>query len=228
MRNRAEDQITLVFIRHGETQANKERRYLGKTDEGLSESGIETLRTYKDRKDYPGVEYLFTGPMKRCRETAGILYPALVPIVIPEWTEIDFGRFEYKNHEELKNDRQYQAWLDSGGTQAFPGGESREAFLGRCESGFDRMCGILRQAAAEKDTEWVDAEPKDVRQKTIGQAGAEPVRAGLIVHGGTIMALLSRYGGGEYFDYQTANGRGYLCRMQGMGRQAQIKEVVEL
>lgn len=33
----------LVFIRHGATQANKERRYLGKTDESLSEEGIEIL-----------------------------------------------------------------------------------------------------------------------------------------------------------------------------------------
>ncbi|MBD5449360.1 MAG: histidine phosphatase family protein, partial [Lachnospiraceae bacterium] len=29
--------MTLVFIRHGATRANAERRYLGRTDEGLSE-----------------------------------------------------------------------------------------------------------------------------------------------------------------------------------------------
>lgn len=208
MRNRTEDQVTLVFIRHGETQANRERRYLGRTDEGLSESGIEILRAYKEKKNYPAVEYLFSGPMKRCMETAKILYPDLCPVVIPEWTEIDFGRFEYKNYEELSNDRQYQAWLDSGGMRAFPGGESREAFIRRCESGFIRMCGILCKAA--------------------GQKGDEPVRAGLIVHGGTIMALLSSYGEGQYFDHQVSNGRGYLCQMRGRGSQMRIEEVAEL
>ncbi len=69
MWNRAENQVTLALIRHGETQANKERRYLGKTDEALSESGIEILRSYKAQKCYPDIKYLFASPMKRCMET---------------------------------------------------------------------------------------------------------------------------------------------------------------
>ena len=32
MRNRTEDQMILAFIRHGETQANAQRRYLVITD----------------------------------------------------------------------------------------------------------------------------------------------------------------------------------------------------
>ena len=64
MWNRTENQVKLVLIRHGETQANGERRYLGKTDESLSEDGIVALLSYKERKRYPDVEYLFTSPMK--------------------------------------------------------------------------------------------------------------------------------------------------------------------
>jgi len=208
MRDRTEDQVTLVLLRHGETRANGEHRYLGSTDEALSERGIETLRAYKARKDYPDVEHLFASPMKRCMETAQILYPALCPVVIPEWKEIDFGRFEYRNYEELKNDAQYQAWLRSGGALDFPGGEGRERFLLRCESGFFRMCDELRRA--------------------IGQNNDRAVRAGLIVHGGTIMALMSLYGGKHYFDCQAENGRGYICRMRGWGSSARIKEVSKL
>ena len=36
----------------------------------------------------------------------------------------------------------------------------------------------------------------------------------LIVHGGTIMSLLSSFYGGEYFDYQVPNGRGYICKLE--------------
>ena len=36
MRNSAENQITLVLIRHGMTKSNKEHRYLWKTEEALS------------------------------------------------------------------------------------------------------------------------------------------------------------------------------------------------
>ncbi|MDE6319793.1 MAG: histidine phosphatase family protein [Lachnospiraceae bacterium] len=204
----------LVFIRHGETQANKERRYLGKTDESLSEEGIERLESYKMQKLYPDVEYLFTSPMKRCRETAKIIYPNLRPIVIPEWEEIDFGRFEYRNYEELKDVAEYQEWIDSGGILDFPEGETRNDFALRCKSGFIRMCHELR--------------------KVVGGNAKKPVFAGMIVHGGTIMSLLSLYGGNDYFDYQVSNGRGYLCRLTGVNDvttqedQIQIKVEAEI
>lgn len=194
MRNRTENQVILTFIRHGETQANVQRRYLGKTDEPLSECGKQRLLAYKEQNLYPAADHLFTSPMKRCVQTAGVLYPASEPVIIPEWEEMDFGRFEYKNYEELRNDEYYQRWIDSGGMMDFPDGESRAAFISRCESGFERMCRVLQQARTEN--------------------AKGPVRAAAIVHGGTIMALLSSYTKGRcrkgYFDYQTANGRGYL------------------
>ena len=158
------------------------------------------FRNYLKRQNlYQEADYLFTGPMKRCVETAGILYPRLEPVVIPEWEEIDFGMFEYKNYEELKDDENYQGWIDSKGTADFPGGESRAAFVGRCGSGFQRMFEILEREHTK-----------------------EPVRVSAIVHGGTIMALLSSYAKEGcrkgYFDYQITNGRGYLtlakCRKE--------------
>ncbi len=195
MRDRTEAQtITLVFIRHGETKANREKRYLGKTDEPLSQTGISALLEYKSQNLYPKVDFLFSSPMRRCLETAGIIYPGLFPVVIPEWEEMDFGIFEYQNYEDLKEDTRYQEWLDSNGRLPFPEGESREDFVLRCEKGFVKMCEILRLRAREKE--------------------GTSVTAGLIVHGGTIMALLSRYGKGDYFDYQVPNGKGYTCQMK--------------
>lgn len=210
MRNRAENQIILAFIRHGETQANAQRRYLGKTDESLSEHGKQLLLTYREQNRYPQADYLFVSPMKRCLETARILYPLLQPVIIPEWEEMDFGRFEYKNYEELKDDPAYRQWIDSGGMTAAPDGESREAFIGRCRRGWQRMCGILwKKQTKEQTEEWA--------QEQMGkQRGSckKPVRAAAIVHGGTIMALLSAYGndGKTYFDYPCANGGGYLVQ----------------
>ena len=208
MRDWAEDQVTLVLVRHGETRANRERRYLGKTDEPLSQSGIEELLAYKEQGYYPDVGYLFTSPMKRCIETAGILYPALYPVVIPEWEEIDFGRFEYKNYGELKDDKQYQAWIASGGTAGFPNGERKEDFILRCKTGLFRMCDELCRG--------------------IGKDAREPVQVGIVVHGGTIMALLSSCDGEGYFSHQVSTGRGYVCRMEGWGNSIRIKEVAKI
>ena len=198
MRNRsenqvesAEKQIELVFIRHGVTPSNKEHRYLGKTDESLSDEGKEELTKRKEQNSYPKIDCLFTSPMKRCLETARILYPDQKIHTISEWEEMDFGAFEGKNYKDLENDERYQAWIDSNGTLPFPEGESREDFIVRCKIGFMQMLQKLAETESFQDD--------------------SPKKAGIIVHGGTIMALLSAYCGGDYFDYQVSNASGYAC-----------------
>ena len=191
MWNRTENQVKIVFIRHGATTSNEQHRYLGKMDESLSDAGRKTLRNKKEAGLYPAVDFLFGSPMKRCRETAEILYPGQQFRAIPDWEEMDFGVFEGRNYMDLKGDARYQEWIDSNGTLPFPEGETREEFLRRCRNGFDRVLACVSTSDL-------------LCQKK------EPV-VGLIVHGGTIMALLSSYGGGDYFDYRVNNGGGYHC-----------------
>ena len=185
MRNRTENQITLIFIRHGETAANKEQRYLGRTEEALSLEGREKLLQAYRQSHYPEAEMVFISPMRRCRETARLLYPLVPKKEIPEWVEMDFGDFEGKNYEDLKDDERYQEWIDSNGTLPFPNGESRETFIKRCMQGMDRMVQLLQ-----------------------GER-----KVAVIVHGGTIMTLLSSLCGGDYFDYQVRNGEGFVCSL---------------
>ena len=185
MRNRTENQITLIFIRHGETAANKEQRYLGRTEEALSLEGREKLLQAYRQSHYPEAEMVFISPMRRCRETARLLYPLVPKKEIPEWVEMDFGDFEGKNYEDLKDDERYQEWIDSNGTLPFPNGESRETFIKRCMQGMDRMVQLFQ-----------------------GER-----KVAVIVHGGTIMALLSSLCGGDYFDYQVRNGEGFVCSL---------------
>ena len=198
MWNRSEHQIKFILIRHGATEANKEHRYLGKTDESLSAEGIEELQKEKCTGSYPPIDYLFASPMKRCIETSKILYSDKEPILIPEWKEMDFGVFEGKNYLDLQGDERYQAWFDSNGTLPFPEGESREAFIKRCEQGFYRMLTQLSKQVLNQNSD---------RKNPF-------ITIGLIVHGGTIMALLSSFCGGEYFDYQVVNGKGYICKLE--------------
>lgn len=205
MRDRTENQITLVLVRHGATKANAEHRYLGKTDEALSREGETQLAEYKKLQWYPAVDLLFASPMKRCLRTAEILYPGSVPVLINEWKEMDFGIFEGKNLTELQGDIRYQAWIDSNGTLPFPEGESREEFIERSGKGFQRMAEKVKKI-------------KEDGHKTIGA----------IVHGGTIMALLSKYGDGDYFDYQAANGRGYVCIVKYFDTEPEITEMEKI
>ena len=69
---------------------------------------------------------------------------------------MDFGEFEGKNYIELQKDPNYQAWIDSNGTLPFPGGESREAFIKRCEQGFYRMLVGIKGSLLKMDETILD------------------------------------------------------------------------
>lgn len=204
MWDQSENQIKLVLVRHGATLSNKEHRYLGRTDERLSMEGERALQEAKNT--YPSIDYLFTSPMKRCMQTARILYPKQEILVIPEWVEMDFGDFEGKNYMELKGNEYYQKWIDSNGTLPFPNGESREVFIERCKQGFHKMLLQLKS------------------QHQMSSA----MTVGLVIHGGTIMSLLSTFCGGEYFDYQTANGQGYICILKEIQGYPQLVDVQKI
>ena len=85
---------TITLIRHGKTLGNLEKRYIGITDEPLSKQGVEEIVA----GNYPACDILFSSPLRRCKETAKIIYPAKEPIVIQELKETNFGRFEGKNY----------------------------------------------------------------------------------------------------------------------------------
>ena len=97
---------------------NREKRYIGTTDEPLTKEAQEKL----GEKNAPGVEAVFVSPLLRCRQTAEALFPGQPMRILEELAECDFGKFENKNWQELTKDPDYQAWIDSSGTLPFPGG----------------------------------------------------------------------------------------------------------
>ena len=208
MWNRSENQIELFLIRHGATKANREHRYLGRTEEPLSEEGREQLKAFQKQNIYPdpaSIRLLFVSPMERCRETAELLFGECEQKVIPEFREMDFGLFEGKNYQDLQGNVQYQAWIDSNGTLPFPDGESREDFIARCNRGFKEMLRIVTEQTKDKTEEKEKVERQEITD------GSRKIVA--VVHGGTIMAVCSSFFGGEYYDFQIGNGEGYRCKV---------------
>lgn len=190
--------MEVIFIRHLPTPGNEKKQYIGRTDEVLSSGAVTSfhkkremyLKSQKEGKYppfYPPAEMIVASPMKRCVQTAELIYPGQKIVTEPELRECDFGRFEGKTYEELKDDPAYIAWLESGGVLAFPEGEDQETFRSRCVEG---VCRWLKKGAAEK-------------KRSIA----------FVVHGGTIMAALHRLAEGEhsFYDWQTGNGRGFLA-----------------
>ena len=225
MRNRSENQIEVYLIRHGATNANREHRYLGRTEEPLSEEGRKTLKSFQRQGIYPdpaSLQALFVSPMQRCRETAGLLFGDYEQHIIPEFREMDFGLFEGKNYQDLQGNARYQAWIDSNGTLPFPEGESREEFIARCRRGFEEMLRIVTAEVIGRNEKQQNA----AKQKTLD----ENLRIAAVVHGGTIMAVCSILTDGEYFDFQLGNGEGYRCKVTvgQSSREIQITDLCKL
>ena len=100
--------MTIYLIRHGKTEANEKHLYCGSTDLPLSEKGREELAGL--RYDIQNVRFLTSG-MKRADETLGILFGDVPFEAEPQLREVDFGIFEMRGYEELKDDPAYQAWI---------------------------------------------------------------------------------------------------------------------
>ena len=135
-----------------------------------------------------------TSPLKRCIQTASLLFPGIPSECCDGLKECDFGRFEYHNYMELSRDAEYQRWIDSNGTLPFPGGESQKSFQERCCQAFLESVAALRQAGCAS--------------------------VAYVVHGGTIMALMERFCTEEksYFDWQVKNQEGFACEIQDAAR----------
>lgn len=178
--------IRLTLIRHGQVPGNIERRFVGVTNEPLTVEGAETIHRRKDLNEYPQAQLIFVSPLLRCLQTADIIYPEQEQIVIDNLREMNFGIFENKNHAELDGNPEYQAWLDAGGRKDFPGGEPTGEFADRVMKGLDEV--------------------KKICLDYCNKEGISEVKASMIVHGGTIMAIQDRLGICDFYDSMFNNG----------------------
>lgn len=183
--------MELIVIRHATTAGNLERRFVGTMDLPLVPQGEELAR--RVAPTLPAVEHIYRSPMIRCAQTAALLWPGTAETVIPELRETDFGPFEGKNHEELKDDPVYQAWIGQKGGPNFaapPVGEPPEEAGARAVRG---LAAVLEDA---------------------GRRGLR--RAALVSHGGTIMGILARYGRPErdYYSWMCPNCGGFRLTVE--------------
>ena len=114
----------ICLIRHGLTEGNLRRLYYGASDIPLSGKGEEELRKLAAEGIYPAAEEadFYTTGMIRTEQTLKLIYGEQEHQVLPLLKEINFGEFEMKSYEEMKDDPVYQEWIsDKSGTLPPPG-----------------------------------------------------------------------------------------------------------
>ncbi|AQU82815.1 MULTISPECIES: histidine phosphatase family protein [unclassified Halomonas] len=186
--------VELVAVRHGITAWNLERRYQGQQDIPLlfpdAESGLLALREALESERFDAI---YSSDLQRCQQTlewAEAAKPG-VPITLePRLRELDFGEYEGKVYDELKDLSHYRAWVDSVGELQIPGGESAAQLR-------ERLDAWLRDVAANAQA-----------------GGYKKVLA--VTHGGVIRELRRRFETIHFWDGTVvqAQGRRWLLRYQ--------------
>ena len=129
----------------------------------------------------PGTRFITSG-MRRCNETLEALFGTVPYEIEPDFREIDFGDFEMKSYEMLKDDPAYQAWLTGDNEKNVPpNGESGEHMTRRALAAFAR----------------------------VQKAGRDAV---IVTHGGVIAAIMAHLfpEGKNRYEWQSPNGGGYV------------------
>jgi alpha-ribazole phosphatase len=104
----------LILIRHGATQWNSEKRYLGFKDICLNDRGIRQAEKLKRRLNQEKVSRVYSSDRKRALEFAKIIFADSSIEKKPELREMNFGIFEGLNYKQImkKYPRLYTEWLN--------------------------------------------------------------------------------------------------------------------
>lgn len=129
-------EITIHLIRHGLTKANEKKLYYGATDLNLSDKGILQIQNFKKAGIYPQADLFITSNLKRCGQTLQIIYPNATYSKNHNLNEYNFGIFEMKSYNQLKQDEIFINWINNFEHFIIPKGESNHQFKNRVIIGF--------------------------------------------------------------------------------------------
>lgn len=177
------------LLRNMPCEGNLEGRYIGRTESPLAESSVAQLLDLKRKCGYPQAAAFYASPSIRCVDTLKLLYPRAEPEVILEMAECDFGDWENRTAEELKDEPGFTNWLSTGGQTAPPNGESSAVFVQRVCRGFEML---VQNLMARGNTSAV-----------------------LVTHAGVISTVLAAYGlpRAQPYEWMCPPGCGYTVRI---------------
>lgn len=124
--------MKIYFIRHGETDWNKNGKLQGRSNIPLNENGRLVARLTRDALKDVKFDVAFTSPLVRAKETAEILLEGRDIEILEEQRiiEIDFGKYEATAKSEADENIQ-NFFKEPGKYRAEGGAESLEMLIER-------------------------------------------------------------------------------------------------
>jgi probable phosphoglycerate mutase len=138
----------LLLVRHGETLANRDFRYIGKRDDVLTDLGRSQAAALAEALSILPVAAVYSSPRQRTRDTAQpIATRHQLPVqVLPELVEGSFGAWEGLSRAEVlalgaEDERLLRTW-EADPEMAPPGGESFAAIQRRVLAAVERLAQV--------------------------------------------------------------------------------------
>src|SRR4030095_16283518 len=131
----------IVLIRHGDTVGNSRERFHGSGDVALSDEGRQQVRAAGRRLAAEGFDVVAASPLRRAWQSAALISNGAPVLLVPEFREIDFGRWEGLTAQEIEAQDPvlYRTWRENAPDFEFPAGEPRAAFRERVVRGLDTL-----------------------------------------------------------------------------------------
>jgi alpha-ribazole phosphatase len=192
-----DDRVVVGLYRHGLTEENRSKKYIGWHDAVVPDAGYKEL--VRQAPLYPSYEWVITSDLARCKQTAEALFQDVPQLESCLFRELHFGEWETKTYEELKSNGVYREWLNDPGIQ-IPGGESLSDFHKRLRMGWMQV----------KDVVMFDRHDP----KYVGKSDSHPpfhCRIAIVTHGGVIRHLLTKLTAEErnFWEWEIPFGGGY-------------------
>ena len=150
------------FIRHGKTEGTENKWYYGASDVPLAKVGIEHTKKLREKGIYPNHDDMdfYTTGLGRTEQTLELIYGDVPHKQIDNLKEFNFGKYECRTFDELKDNKGFNKWALSYkvGIEPsqkewwdneeinikIPGGESKRGFVERIQKGLEELKNFHR------------------------------------------------------------------------------------
>jgi alpha-ribazole phosphatase len=120
--------LKIYLVRHGITNSNKEKRYVGWGDAELSSQGFQQAEMVAERFSAHSISGLYSSDLQRAVKTAEAIGKShdLTPTKSPLLREMNFGKWEGLTHNEIvaSYDQDVNIWINNPFQNAPTEGES--------------------------------------------------------------------------------------------------------